>query len=57
MRYRELGVLGKKSSPYRLVGRAWNAPTTYYYTKGRIIRGDRMDPKKATPGTRVFIRK
>ena len=57
MRYRELGVLGKKSSPYRLVGRAWNAPTTYYYTKGRIIRGDRMDPKKTTPGTRVFIRK
>ena len=57
MRYRELGVLGKKSTPYRLVGRSWNAPTTYYYTKGRIIRGDRMDPKKTTPGTRVFIRK
>ena len=57
MRYRELGVLGKKSTPYRLVGRAWNAPTTYYYAKGRIIRGDRMDPKKTSPGTRVFIRK
>ena len=57
MRYRELGVLGKKSTPYRLVGRAWNAPTTYYYTKGRIIRGDRLDPKKTTPGSRVFIRK
>ena len=57
MRYRELGVLGKKSTPYRLVGRAWNAPTTYYYTKGRVIRGDRMDPKKTSPGTRVFIRK
>jgi len=57
MRYRELGVLSKRSTPYRLVGRAWNAPTTYYYTKGRIIRGDRMDPKKTTPGTRVFIRK
>ena len=57
MRYRELGMLGKKSTPYRLVGRSWNAPTTYYYTKGRVIRGDRMDPKKTSPGTRVFIRK
>ena len=57
MRYRELGMLGKKSTPYRLVGRNWNAPTTYYYMKGRIIRGDRMDPKKTSPGTRVFIRK
>jgi len=57
MRYRELGVLSKKSTPYRLVGRAWNAPTTYYYTKGRVVRGDRMDPKKTSPGTRVFIRK
>jgi len=57
MRYRELGVLGKKSTPYRLVGRSWNAPTTYYYIKGRVIRGDRVDPKKTTPGTRVFSRK
>ena len=57
MKYRELGVLGKKMTLYRLVGRNWNAPTTYYCEKGRITRGDKVDPKKVKSGTRVFIRK
>lgn len=57
VKYRELGTLSKKSTPYRIVGRNWNASTTYYYSKGRIIRGDRLDPKRVTPGMRVFIRK
>ena len=30
---------------------------TYYYMKGRIVRGDRIDAKKVVPGTRVFVRK
>ena len=57
MKYRELGTLGKKMTLYRLVGRNWNSATTYYYVKGRIVRGDSVDPKKVKAGTRVFIRK
>jgi len=57
VRFRELGVLGSRATPYRIVGRNWNSSATYYYSKGRITRGDRLDPKKAIPGTRVFIRK
>ena len=57
MKYREAGVLGPKASPYKVAGRNWNAATTYYFVKGRIVRGDRMDPKKVPPGTRVFLRK
>lgn len=57
VRFREIGVLGRKSTPYRIVGRNWNSSATYYYFKGRIIRGDRLDPRRAAPGMRVFIRK
>ena len=57
MKYREVGVLGPKASPYKVAGRNWNASTTYYFIKGRIVRGDRMDPKKVQSGTRVFLRK
>ncbi len=57
LKFRELGTLGRKSTPYRIVGKAWNSPSTYYYVRGRIVRGDRFDAKKAVPGTRVFIRR
>ena len=57
MKFREAGVLGPKVSPYKIAGRNWNAATTYYFTKGKILRGDKMDPKKVPPGTRVFLRK
>ena len=57
MKYREAGVLGPKASPYKVAGRNWNASTTYYLIKGRVVRGDRMDPKKIPSGTRVFLRK
>ena len=57
MKYREASVLGPKASPYKVAGRNWNAATTYYFMRGRIVRGDRMEPKKVPPGTRVFLRK
>ncbi len=57
MKYRELGTLGPKSSPYKVAGRSWNAATTYYLIRGRVVRGDRLDPKRAQAGTRVFTRK
>jgi hypothetical protein len=57
MKFREAGVLSRKMSPYKLVGKNWNSQSTFYYSKGKVYRGDRLDPKKVTPGTRVFIRK
>ena len=56
-RFAELGVLGRKRGPYAVAGKNWNSKNTFYYTKGRIIRGDRLDPKKVPVGARVFIRK
>ena len=57
MKFREAGALGPKDTPYKIAGRNWNAPTTYYFTKGKVLRGDKMDPKKVSAGTRVFLRK
>ena len=57
MKFREVGVLGPKASPYKIVGRNWNASSTYYFTRGKVLRGDRMDPKRLPAGTRVFLRK
>ena len=57
MKYRELGVIGSKTTLYHVVGRNWNAATTYYCERGRIIRGDKVDPRKVKAGTRVFVRK
>ena len=56
-KFREMGVLSRKMSPYKLVGKVWNSKATFYYIKGRVVRGDRIDPMKVSPGTRVFIRK
>ena len=57
MKFKEAGVLGPKSTPYKIAGRNWNAPTTYYFMKGKVLRGDKMDPQKVSAGTRVFLRK
>ena len=56
-RFAEAGVLSRKRGPFAVAGKNWNSKNTFYYTKGRIIRGDRLDPKKVSPGTRVFFRK
>ena len=57
MRFKLIGTLGPKTSPYKLVGRAWNAPATYYLIKGTVVRGDKVDPKRVPPGTHVYARK
>ena len=57
MKFRCVGTLGAKMSPYKLVGRNWNAATTYYDVKGKVVRGDKMDPKRVPVGARVFVRK
>ena len=56
-KFKDMGVLGKSASPYKVAGKNWNAKTSFYYIKGKVIRGDSLDPKKVSPGTRVFVRK
>ena len=57
MKFRCVGSLNAKMSPYKLVGRNWNAATTYYDVRGKVVRGDNMDPKRVPVGSRVFVRK
>jgi hypothetical protein len=57
MKYIEAGVLGKGKSPYAVAGKIWNSRNAFYYSRGTITRGDRLNPKKVKAGTRVFIRK
>lgn len=56
-KYKEAGVLGKRMSPYKIAGKHWNSKNTFYYSKGKVVRGDHLDPKKVSSGTRVFMRK
>jgi hypothetical protein len=56
-KFAELGMLKKNRSPYNVAGKGWNSKSTFYYNRGNIIRGDKLDPKKAQSGTRVFIRR
>jgi hypothetical protein len=55
--FSEMGVVGAKKSPYAVAGALWNSSKVYYYSKGTITRGDRMNPKRIPAGTRVFRRK
>ena len=57
MKFKEIGTLGPKESPYKIAGRSWNAATTYYLIGDRVIRGDSLNPQKTPSGTRVFQRK
>jgi hypothetical protein len=57
MKYIEAGILGKGKSPYAVAGKSWNSKNAFYYSRGAITRGDRLNPKKVKEGTRVFIRK
>ena len=55
--YTEAGVLGSGKSPYAVAGKGWNSRNAFYYSKGTITRGDRLNPKKVKAGTRVFLRR
>ena len=57
LRYVETGVLGKGKTPYAVAGKKWNSENTFYYSKGEVIRGDKLDPKRIAPGSRVFTRR
>ena len=53
----EMGVVGVRKTPYAVAGALWNSSKVYYYSKGAITRGDRMNPRRISAGTRVFKRK
>ena len=43
-------------TPFKIAGKLWKSPETYYYSKGKIIRGDRIDEKKIGSGTLIFYK-
>ena len=57
MKFKFIGTLSPKVSPYKLAGRSWNSNATYYLIKGSVVRGDKVDPKRVPPGTHVYTRK
>ena len=50
------GPVSAELSPYRIAGAAWNAADTYYYLRGRITPGDKVDEKSVECGTIIFYR-
>jgi len=43
-------------SPYKIAGGAWKSPATYYYLRGRITPGDKIDEKSVECGTLIFYK-
>ena len=43
-------------SPFKIAGSAWKAPTTYYYMRGKITSGDKIDEKAIEVGTLIFYK-
>ena len=43
-------------TPYKIAGAAWKSPDTYYYTRGKITPGSKIDEKSIEIGTLIFYR-
>jgi len=54
--YVQGGPTSASLTPFKIAGKKWKAPDTYYYCKGKIIRGDRIDEKKIGSGTLIFYK-
>ena len=54
--YVQGGPTSPTLTPFKIAGRLWKSPDTYYYYKGKIIRGDRIDEKKIGSGTLIFYK-
>ena len=50
-------VLSAKKSAFGIAGSKWNAPTTWYYTRGKVLRGDKADARKLEQGAKIFYLK
>lgn len=54
--YRVGGPLGPGKSAYGVVGKAWNAPTTYYVMGGKVYLGNKLKTSEITRGAMVFFK-
>ena len=43
-------------SPYKIAGAAWKSPTTYYYLRGKVTPGSKIDEKAVEVGTLIFYK-
>ena len=43
-------------TPYKIAGAAWRSPDTYYYLRGKITPGSKVDEKSIEIGTLIFYR-
>jgi hypothetical protein len=50
------GPVTAELSPYRIAGSAWKAPDTYYYLRGKITPGNKIDERAIEVGTLIFFR-
>ena len=55
--YALAGPLAAGQSAYGMVGKAWNAPTTWYVIGGKVISGDKIDARGISKGTLIFYKK
>ncbi len=51
------GPVSADLSPFKIAGSAWKSPATYYYLRGKITPGDKIDEKSIESGTLIFYRK
>ena len=50
------GPVSPELSPYKIAGSAWKSPATYYYLRGKITPGDKIDEKSVESGTLIFYK-
>jgi N-acetyl-anhydromuramyl-L-alanine amidase AmpD len=50
------GPVSPELSPYKIAGAAWKSPTTYYYLRGKITPGNKIDEKSVECGTLIFYK-
>ena len=50
------GPVTSELSPYKIAGAAWKSPATYYYLRGKITPGDKIDEKAIECGTLIFYK-
>ena len=50
------GPVSHDLSPYKIAGSAWKSSSTYYYLRGKITPGDKVDEKSIESGTLIFYK-
>ncbi len=55
--YAVMGVVSKTKLPLNIVGKEWNSKDTYYLRRGKVISGDKIDPKRVVEGMSIWRKK